>query len=134
MTKENQYCSILSCVDIMLNLSIPQTYSYPKGLHWVVLGNRLTSNLRGDNESDSDSDVNLIDREEDRAEEEATKQRKRAGLPEIDVDAKPSTSANKMMNLAFNAAVPPKDLLALFLLIVFYLACACTRAHFAELI
>ena len=53
--------------------------------------------LPGDH-ADEDSD-DTIDPEKDRAEDEASKQRKRAGLPQITVDTLPSTIATKMMKL-----------------------------------
>ena len=46
-----------------------------------------------------DSDESTIDPEEDRAQDEATKQRKRAGLPQITVDTLPSSVSNKLMKL-----------------------------------
>ncbi len=49
----------------------------------------------GSGESDSDE----IDPEKDKAQDEASKQRKRAGLPELTVDTLPSSIATKMMNL-----------------------------------
>lgn len=51
-----------------------------------------------------DSDDETIDAEEDRKNEEATKQRKKAGLPQITVDTLPSTVATKMMTLGFTTA------------------------------
>ena len=40
-----------------------------------------------------------MDPEVDRAEEQASKQRKKAGIPELDVGALPSSVAQKMLNL-----------------------------------
>ena len=54
--------------------------------------------LPGDHE-DEDSSEDTIDPEKDRAEDEASKQRKRAGLPQITVDTLPSTIATKMLKL-----------------------------------
>lgn len=51
---------------------------------------------------DDDSDQSTIDPEEDKAHDEATKQRKRAGLPQITVDTLPSSVSNKMMKLDLN--------------------------------
>lgn len=42
-----------------------------------------------------------MDPEEDREEEEATKMRKKAGIPELTADSLPSTSVQKMLILGF---------------------------------
>lgn len=54
--------------------------------------------LPGDH-ADEDSDEETIDPDKDKADDEATKQRKRAGLPQLTVDTLPSTIATKMMKL-----------------------------------
>ena len=51
-----------------------------------------------DHESGSDSESSL-DGEQDEAQEAAAKERKKAGLPEINLDALPSSQAMKMMSL-----------------------------------
>lgn len=43
--------------------------------------------------------MEVLDPEQDKAEEEATKQRKKAGIPEMDGDTIPSVIATKMMSL-----------------------------------
>ena len=50
-------------------------------------------------DEDLDSDA-TVDAEEAEGENQATKARKRAGIPEVDVDQLPSSVANKMMNLS----------------------------------
>ena len=52
----------------------------------------------GDDDSESDSEA-TVDPEKDEEEDLASKQRKRAGVPELELDQKPSTIAQKMMNL-----------------------------------
>lgn len=52
--------------------------------------------------SDEDSEsCSVIDPEEDREEEEATKMRKKAGIPELTADSLPSTLVQKMLILGF---------------------------------
>lgn len=49
---------------------------------------------------ETDCEVQSGDEKKFTAEQLAAKQRKRAGLPELELDALPSTIANKMMNLS----------------------------------
>ena len=60
-----------------------------------------SSNPGDETGDESNSDVEIVDPEQDRAEEEATKQRKKAGIPEMDGDTVPSVIATKMMSLDF---------------------------------
>ena len=72
-------------------------------------------NCEGNPCSDSE---NSIDPEEDAREDHAAKLRKKAGLPQIDVDTVPSTIATKMLN-------PDLDLqyqVFVFISIMFFLA------------
>lgn len=57
---------------------------------------------RGPTGSDEDSEsCSVIDPDEDREEEEATKMRKKAGIPELTADSLPSTMVQKMLILGF---------------------------------
>lgn len=53
----------------------------------------------GDVPQDPESDLETIDPSEDERQDNLAKQRKKAGLPEIDVNSVPSTLSPKMMNL-----------------------------------
>ena len=55
----------------------------------------------GDEDSDEDSEE-TVDPEEDEAKDNAAVQRKRAGVPELELDQLPSSVALKMMNLIYN--------------------------------
>lgn len=59
----------------------------------------LISIFIGGTDDCAESDSEEIDPDQDKAQDEAAKQRKRAGLPELTVDTLPSSIATKMMNL-----------------------------------
>lgn len=54
-----------------------------------------------DSDGSEHEDDELIDPKQEQAKEEAQKQRKRAGLPELELDSLPSIVATKMMKLGF---------------------------------
>lgn len=55
----------------------------------------------GDDHQEHDSEDESIDPSEDERQDNFAKQRKKAGLPEIDVNSVSSTISPKMMNLDF---------------------------------
>ena len=52
-----------------------------------------------DDDDDDDDDSETVDPEQDAANDNAAVQRKRAGVPELELDQLPSSVALKMMNL-----------------------------------